>query len=134
MRGAGKGLVGAARIPHAQREADVSGCRLPDRRSACGRSAGQAGDVWQFLIVDFDQIGGVARLCQSFGHTKCNTVANMPDNVFGQEGARCAIAFRPAGVLGHEQRRQTSEPVSRDVFAGEHGKHARGIESLGGID
>jgi hypothetical protein len=109
---------------HHERDCDIVGSAVPDNRSARLDRILERDHGRQGLIVDRDQLGGVARLLQGLRHHKGDAVADRADLSARQDRAERAVAFRAAHVLGHD-RHQASDLIGLGVGAGEHGENSR---------
>ena len=130
--GFGEGCVGGVLVAHHQRDGDVAGILVPHRRRAGLDRVLDRNDRRQRLVIDLDQLGGIARLRQRFGDDEGDAVADRAHLAAGQDRARRAVALRSAHILRHH-RHQAAELVGGDVGAGQHGEHARRRLRLGGV-
>ena len=88
----------------------------------------------QRLVVDLDQLGGVAGLRQRLGDDEGDAVADVADAVGDEQRLEGAVALRRAEILRHQRRGDGAELVGDDVGAGQHQQHAgRGL-GLGDVE
>ena len=122
--GAREGGVGRLLAAHHEGDRNIIRSAIPDNRSARLDRILERDDGRQGLIVDRDQLGGVARLLQGLRHHKGDTVADRPHLPARQDRPERAVTLRATHVLGHD-RHQASDLVGFGVGAGEHGEHPR---------
>ena len=79
----------------------------------------------QRLVVDLDQLGGVARLRQRLGDDEGDAVADEAHLVGDEQRLEGAVALGRAEILRHQVRGEAAELFGRRVGAGEHAQHAR---------
>ena len=120
----GEGGVGRLLAAHHEGDRNIIRSAIPDNRSARLDRILERDDGRQGLIVDRDQLGGVARLLQGLRHHKGDAVADRPHLPAGQDRPERAVTFRAAHILRHD-RHQASDLVGLGVGAGEHGEHPR---------
>ena len=82
----------------------------------------------QRLVVDLDQLGGVARLRQRLGDHEGDAVADEAHLVGNEQRLEGAVALGRAEILRHQMRGHGAELVGRGIGAGQHQQHAgRGL-------
>ena len=74
----------------------------------------------QRLVVDLDQLGGVARLRQRLGDDEGDAVADVAHPVGDEQRLEGAVALGRAEILRHQVRGQRAELLGRGVGAGQH--------------
>ena len=131
--GLGEGGVGRLLVAHHQRERDVVGRLVPHQRRAGLDRILDGDDRRQRLVLDLEQLGGVARLRLRLGDDERHAVADRAHLADREDRTQRAIALRPAHVLRHVGH-EAAELVGLHVGACEHGEHALGRLGLGGID
>ena len=80
----------------------------------------------QGLVVDLDQLGGIARLRRGLGYDVGDAVADEAHAVGDEQGQEDAVALRRTHVLGHQHGGEGAELLGRGVGTGEHAYDARG--------
>ena len=95
LRRLGESRVGRLLVAHHQRERDIVGRFVPHRRRARFYRVLDGDHRRQRLVVDLDQLGGVARLLQRFGDDEGNAVADGA-NPIAREHRRATYAS-PSG-------------------------------------
>ena len=125
----------ASLLPNISRNADIAGRTVvPHLRCALAGGVLHAHHRRQRLVVDLDQLGGVARLAECLGHHEGDTVADEAHLLGGEQRLERAMALRGAEILRHQVRREGAEMLGRGIGPGQHGEDAgRGLR-LRGID
>ena len=77
------------------------------------------------LIVDLDQLGGIACLLECFSDAERHSIADMPNLTLCKEGAYRSKSFWTSCIFRHEERRQAAETAAGNIVAGENTQHAR---------
>ena len=129
----GEGGVGRVLVAEGEREGDVAGVVVPDRRRTGLHRLLHQGHRRQHLVLDRDQLGRVLRLLQALGHHEGNAIADRAHLVGREQRSPGAIPFRAADVLRHRIH-QRADPLGRRVLAGEDAEHARRGGRLRGVD
>ena len=124
MLGAGEGGVGRLLAAHHEGDRNIIWSAVPDNRSARLDRVLEHHHGRQGLIVDRDQLGGVARLLHGLGHHEGDAVTDRPDLPARQDRPERAVTLRPSHILRHD-RHQASHLVGFGVGAGEHGEYPR---------
>ena len=99
---------------------------LPDLRRAGLDGVLQADHGRQRLVVDLDQLGGIARLRLGLRDDEGDTVADAAHAVSEQHRPHRAEALWAAPMLRHEVGRDAADRVSDRVGAGQHQNDAGG--------
>ena len=125
MPGFGEGGIGRRLVAEHDRHPDIAvRALLPDFGSAGFRGLLQIDQGGQRLIVDVDQLGGIAGLRLGFGDDEGDAVADATDAVGQQNRPRGRKARGSAPGFRHEERRDAADFVGQRVGAGEHAQHA----------
>ena len=129
MLGLGEGGIGRGLIAEHQPERPVALLVvLPDLRRALLRGVLEIGDRRQFLVLDLDQFGGVARLHLGLGDHEGDAVADIAHAVLADQRQPGAEAGRRADLFRHRMRGQFAELVGLGIGAGQDQQHAgRGL-------
>ena len=106
------------------------GQSLPDFRRRRLRRLLEIDQRRQRLVVDRNELGGVARLRLGLGDDEGDAVADAAHAVGEQHRARGRKALAAAPGFRHEERRNAADLVGHGIRAGEHAEHAR--RGLGG--
>ena len=133
MLGTGERRVGRILVAHHQGEGDIVRRLVPDHRRAGLHRVFDRDRRRQRLVIDFDQLGGIARLLDRFGNHEGDALADRAHFVGDQDRPQRAKALRAAHVFGH-RRGEAAELVGNDIGAGQNGEHAVGGLGLGGVD
>jgi hypothetical protein len=133
--GLGEGGVGRLLVAEHQPEAGVAlRAIVPHLHGAILGGLFEIDHRRQRLVVDLDQLGGVARLGERLGDDEGDAVADEAYLVGDQYRLKRAMPLGRAEVLGHQVGGEAAELVGRRIGAGEHREHAgRGL-GLGGVD
>ena len=116
-------------------DAQVPRDAVPQSRRVRGQRLDRVGDRVQGLIVDIDEVQGVARDPVRFGDHQGHRLADVAHPVDGQAMARGFRQLRSVAVLPHRRfRRHRTEPLGDPVLAGDHQKHAFHGQRLRGVD
>ena len=138
MRRLGKGAVGLRPVAKLRVHQDVIGDLVPYRRCAGLERVLGVDDERQFLVFDFDRLGGVHRLRTALGHHHRHRFADVAGLVGRQQHVRSDEHVSAAGCgelhvefgLRHRCMRDRLYSIGQAVRAGQHGEHAR--HRLGG--
>ncbi len=102
-----------------------------------GRCLGGIGDAdhgAQHLVIHLDQLGGVFRLLQRFGHHHGDMVAHITHLALGQDGVR-RLFHRVAVCRGDQPAaRQAVDLVGRHILADKHVEYTGCGLGGGGVD
>ena len=115
-------------------EAQIARRLVPYLRLARIESVSSVDDGGQRFVIDGDQLGGVPRRGRGFRDDHRDRVANMPHPPARDRGMRRQHRLRAVAVADDTDARDTSDPVSREIFPGEDGCHAGGGERRGRVD
>ena len=133
MAGAVERGLGGRLVAEGEGEGDIARALSPHRRSAGLDGVLDRDHGGQRLVVDLDQLGGVACLPLGLGDDEGDAVADAAHLVVGQYGAEGAEALGAAHVLGHEGRRQGADVVREGVGSGQHQVDAGCCLRLAGV-
>ena len=126
MLGRGEGGVGRILVAEHQPEADIAlRAILVDLDGAVLGGVLEVDHGRERLVVDLDQLGGVARLRERLGHHESDAVADEAHLVGDEHGLERAVALGGAEILRHQVGGEGAELLRQGVGAGEHAEHAR---------
>jgi hypothetical protein len=77
------------------------------------------------LIVDLDQLGGIACLLERLSDAERHSIADVPNLALCEEGANRSKGFWTSRIFRHEERWQAAETAAGNIVAGENTQHAR---------
>src|SRR5712671_3762741 len=127
-----KGVIGRLLVSEHQPDADIAGGFVPHEGGTHSCRGIEARDRGEDLIVDVDELGGIARLAPSLCDHKRYAIADMPGTIARQHRSHRAMALGAAHVLGHEQRRERTKLC--DIGAGQNAQHAWSGPRAGRVD
>ena len=114
----------AAASPISQSKARLPGASSQTMRLARIERVRGVGDRRQRLVIDRDQLGGVARGSEAFGDDHRDGVADMAHPVADHRRPRRQRRCRTVAVGQPADARDRADPVARQIRAGQHREHA----------
>ena len=131
VAGGGEGRLDGGAIAQFPVEHQVVLDMRPDSWRAGLRRAHGVDDGRQRLVIDLDQLGGVARLIQCLGDDGGDRVAHIAGNIRRQRRARRISARAAVTVDQRDLAGNSAQPFRHQVGAGQHRDHAgRGSRRL----
>ena len=112
--GLGEGRVGRVLVAEHQAERDIAvRVVVPDLGRAVLGGVLEIDHRRQRLVLDLDQLGGVARLRQRLGDHERDPVADVTDPIGDQDRLPGAVALGRAEILRHRMRGERAEIARR---------------------
>ena len=130
----GESRIGRFLVAFDLDEADVVRAIVPDERDAGVHRIAGRDDRRQWLVIDFDQLGGVDGLEISFGDDEGDVVADHAHAVLDQRRIARLVAGRIAAALKPARHRKIAEAGRLVIGAGDNREHARRGFRFAGID
>jgi hypothetical protein len=137
--GFGEGGIGCRAVAGLPAEGGVARCLRPDLRRAGGGRRFRTGHRVERLVIDRDQLGGVARRLERIGDDHRHALADETHALARQAGEGRMNHGEGRGgarrVEGQgEMRRNAADAVRRQLRPGQHGEHAGRLPCRLGID
>ena len=130
VRGAREAGLGGGLIAQLEVEGDVARRIVVHLCGAFGGGSGRVRDGIERLVVDLDEIGGVARLIPILGDHDGNAIADMAHHIDRQHGMSDRLEVGQQPPHGHHP----GESRSLYVLRGENSHHSGCGFGLGGVD
>ena len=126
--------VGRRLVALLEDEADIVRALVPDGGRAVLQRVRGVRDRGQGLVVDLDQLGGVARLGVGLGDHEGGVVADQADAVLAQRRVGRREHGRAVGLVARHGAGNVAEPGGRDIDAGIDRENARRRLRRRGVD
>ena len=132
MRRAGEGRVGGRLVAERPLEDHVVWRDVVDLRATARLSRLHHGR--QLAIGHVHELGRRLGLSQRLRHDDRDMVADIAHLALREHGVRARLHGRSVLGVDHPAADETADLVLRDVVAGQHRDHARGLPRLGRVD
>ncbi len=130
----GEGGLDGLGIAHAQRDRDIVGDLVMDKRCAQAHGILSLHHAGQHLIIDGDQLSRIARRRLGRGDNHRDALANVAHTADRERRPFRAMALGAAHILRHEFGIEGAEPVGGAILPSQHGMDVRSALGGSGVD